>query len=101
MQNEIFKPDKKVDYSDDKINMEMLLEDNERSIRVMALDVHQKIATHCVETYACVYILEGEIEFTVDKKVYDLTRGEMLIIPKNAPHSLIAKTRSKMMLVRI
>ncbi len=101
MINEIFKPEKAVEYLDGSINTNILVENEDRSIRVMALDVHEKIGVHALNSNVCVYILEGEIEFTISGKIYDLRRNEMIIMPKNAPHSLISKDRSKMMLIRL
>jgi len=101
MLNEVFRPVKQADYVENAINVNILIENENSSIRVTAFDAHQHIAEHKVETHACAFVLEGEIEFTIETKKYTLSQGEMIIMPKNAPHSLIAKMKSKMLLVRL
>lgn len=101
MLEKTFKPAKLAQYNDDGINAEIIIENDERSIRVISLDAHQKISTHTTEMVACIYVLEGEIEFTLDTEVYDLVRGEMIIVPAQTPHSLFAKEMSKMILIKL
>jgi len=97
----IFKPQEMTEYVNGEISTKILVENALNSIRVVAFDEQRQIPEHKVPTHACVYVLEGMIDFTVEGKTYGLSQGEMLIIPPEAPHSVFAKMRSKMMLIRL
>ena len=45
------------------------------------------------------YVLEGKVQFTVDKKEYQLTEGMVIYIPPGSDHSLLALTDSKMLMI--
>jgi quercetin dioxygenase-like cupin family protein len=48
-----------------------------------------------------VYVIEGEVEVTISGKPLTLKQGETTVIPANAPHSVTAKTKFKMLLTMI
>lgn len=100
MYNKIFKPENLIECNN-AVNVEIISENENRSIRILSLGAHQKISTHKTELIACVYLLEGEIQFVINKEIYELIKGEMLIIPANTEHSLFAKMCSKMLLIKI
>ena len=45
------------------------------------------------------YVLEGKVQFTVDKKDYQLTEGMVIYLPPGSDHSLLALTDSKMLMI--
>ena len=45
-----------------------------------------------------VTVLEGTGQFTVDGKVYELHKGETLVMPAKKPHAVYAKEPFKMLL---
>ena len=45
------------------------------------------------------YILEGKVQFIVDKKEIQLTEGMVIYIPPGSDHSLLALTDSKMLMI--
>jgi quercetin dioxygenase-like cupin family protein len=45
------------------------------------------------------YVLEGKVQFIVDKKEYQLTEGMVIYIPPGSKHSLLALTDSKMLMI--
>ncbi|HLD49241.1 MAG TPA: cupin domain-containing protein [archaeon] len=71
------------------------------TVTVFAFDAGQKLSEHKAPFNAIVYLVEGEGEFIVGGKKHLLKAGEILIMPKNIPHSVNAKKRFKMMLVMI
>ncbi len=48
------------------------------------------VPTHHHESEQMSYLLEGSMEFDVDGKRVVVRRGEVLVIPSNAPHSGVA-----------
>lgn len=41
------------------------------------------------------YIIEGQLDMTIDEKLYSLTKGMYFVIPSNTLHSAIAITDCK------
>ena len=48
-----------------------------------------------------IQIIDGKLELTLNKKLYTLEKGDMIIMPANAPHALHAAERFKMILSMI
>lgn len=70
-------------------------------VTLFAFDKDQGLSEHTAAYDAMVQILDGEAEITVSGKPFQLSQGEMLIMPANEPHALRATTRFKMMLTMI
>jgi quercetin dioxygenase-like cupin family protein len=50
---------------------------------------------------ALVYVFDGEVEVKISGRPFNLTAGDMIIMPANKPHALKAIKQFKMMLVMI
>ena len=48
-----------------------------------------------------IYIVDGEVQITIDSKEMIVKKGEMVILPANKPHALNALSPFKMLLVMI
>jgi len=59
------------------------------------------LSEHTAPYDAMVYVLDGEVEVTIERKPITLGAGEMTIMPANKPHALKALTRFKMLLIMI
>jgi quercetin dioxygenase-like cupin family protein len=44
-----------------------------------------------------IYILEGEAEYTIDGKIYNLKKGQTITIPAKVSQQLVVKERVKIM----
>ncbi|MCI5162331.1 MAG: cupin domain-containing protein [Candidatus Electrothrix sp. AX5] len=71
------------------------------TVTLFAFDKDQGLSEHTAAYDAMVQVLDGEAEITVSGKSFQLSQGEMLIMPANEPHALRAITRFKMMLTMI
>jgi len=68
---------------------------------VFAFDKGEGLSEHTAPFDAVVYILEGEAEIRIDGRPHAVKAGEMIIMPADKPHALLATTRFKMLLVMI
>ena len=68
------------------------------SLTLFAFDKDEEIGTHDSSGDAMVTVLEGTGQFTVDGKVYELHKGETLVMPAKKPHAVYAKEQFKMLL---
>ena len=50
---------------------------------------------------AVVYMVEGEMEIKIGGDPYNVKAGEIIVMPPNIPHGLIAKQKSKLLLTMI
>jgi len=69
------------------------------SLTLFAFDKGEGLSTHTAAGDAFVQILEGEAQITIGGKEVLLRPGEVVVMPANVPHALLAATRFKMLLV--
>lgn len=89
------------DYIEGGIARQEILRSETGSVTVLSFDAGQGLGTHTAQFEVMIQILDGEGEFTIEGEVFHPKAGEILIIPKNAVHSVSAKVRFKMMLTKI
>lgn len=88
-----------VPYSDNAINSIMLALTKDLNITIFSFDKNEFINEHSAPADALVYILEGELEISIDKKIYIVKENEMILMPAKVLHSLKALDKSKMLLI--
>ncbi len=70
-------------------------------VTLFAIDEGEGLNTHSAPGDAMAYILDGQVEITIDKEKYQLEAGQMVVMPAKVPHSLAALKPFKMLLVLI
>ena len=90
-----------VDYHADSIVSREVLNKKTGTVTVFAIAQGQGLSEHTAPFDALVYILDGRAQITISGKDYELRTGEMIIMPANEPHALMALERFKMILVMI
>ncbi len=70
-------------------------------VTLFAIDEGEGLSTHSAPGDAMAYILDGQVEITIDKEKYLLEAGQMVVMPAKVPHSLAALKPFKMLLVLI
>ncbi|WP_123053852.1 cupin domain-containing protein [Clostridium sp. JN-1] len=68
------------------------------NITLFSLDLSEGISTHVTSGDAIVQILDGTAEITIGDDVFNVRKGETIIMPSNVPHGLEARERFKMLL---
>lgn len=61
----------------------------------------QELSEHTASVPAIIHIIEGEAQLTLGKDPYDARAGTWAHMPANLPHSLYAKTPTKMLLIML
>ena len=67
-------------------------------IKLFAFDEGTGLPEHGGPGQALINILEGEAEFDIEGKKVRVKQGESLVMPANAPHSVRAVSKFKMLL---
>ena len=68
------------------------------NITLFAFDSGQTISEHITPYNALVQVPQGEIEITIGGELNVVKSGQTIVMPKDIPHSLIAKEKSIMIL---
>ena len=90
-----------VNLNDEKFDREVLMENNNSSLSVIAIKKDEIIDTHTSLEDAAVYVLDGEIELHFDAEKFKLDKGEILLFKKDKEHKVYALKNSKFMLIKI
>lgn len=90
-----------IEAGNDKVHFKHIFNNENGGIALVAFKAGQKLDTHTAPAEVMVNVLEGEIEFTMLDKTNILKSGEFLLMGANVPHSVMAKTDSKMMLIKV
>ena len=88
-----------VEYQGDAIIMKMVAQKTSGNLLLFILDKGQGLIEHSASSDAYVYIIEGKIDFTLLQELHELKGGDLMNIPAKAAHTLIAKEKTKMLLV--
>jgi quercetin dioxygenase-like cupin family protein len=72
--------------------------DETANVTVFAFDTDQGLTEHTASRPAVIEMLRGRLEVTVDGETYDATPGFWLRMETGAPHALVAKEPSIMLL---
>lgn len=90
-----------VAYQEEAVVSRTLSQTKNGTVTVFAFDEGQGLSEHTAPFDAMAFILEGEAQVTIQEKEHLLKTGEMIIMPANQPHSLVALKKFKMLLVMI
>jgi quercetin dioxygenase-like cupin family protein len=71
------------------------------NITLFAFDKDESLTEHTSPFEAVVYIVEGEMEITIGGNPHTVSEGEIIVLPPNIPHGLVAKKQTKMLLTMI
>ena len=90
-----------VDYQSSTVVSRTIIERNVGSVTLFASDKGQGLSEHTAPFDALVYVLDGEVDITINGQSIRLKASEAIIMPANKPHALKALEKFKMMLVMV
>ena len=90
-----------IDYQEGSVVSRTIIDKATGTCTLFAFDGGQGLSEHTAPFDALVYILDGETEVTISGKSLHLKDGDMVIMPANEPHALLAIKKFKMMLIMI
>jgi quercetin dioxygenase-like cupin family protein len=88
-----------VEYQAGKVISVTFAQNDAVSITLFAFGKGEGISTHAASGDAMVYILDGKAEITVGSEIVNAETGQVIIMPANIPHGLVATENFKMLLV--
>jgi quercetin dioxygenase-like cupin family protein len=90
-----------VQYQEGSIVSREILRKETGTVTFFAFDKGQGLSEHTAPFDALVHILDGKAAITISGKEHLVEAGELIIMPANNPHALLAQERFKMMLIMI
>ena len=91
----------KIGYADGGVVSKQVLKNEAGNITLFSFDEGQGLSEHAAPFDALVQNLEGEAEIVLGGQPLQWKKGESVIMPAGVKHSLLAKTRFKMLLTMI
>ena len=88
-------------YQEGAVVSRILLKRAGGSITLFAFDTGQSLSEHTAPFDAVAHVLEGDAEITIAGTPLRVSAGEMVLMPANKPHAVLARTRFKMLLTMI
>lgn len=89
-----------VAYSSEKWQSQLLAEKEKTKIILFAFTQRQELKTHTAPVEVLLVVLEGEAMFTLGSTVSLMKAGEIIRIPANEPHAILAISNFKMLLIK-
>jgi quercetin dioxygenase-like cupin family protein len=90
-----------VKYQDGTIVSKQIIKKPNGNITLFAFDKGESLTEHTSPFEAVVYMVEGEMEIKIGGNPYKVKEGEIIVMPSDIPHELVAVEKSKMLLTMI
>jgi quercetin dioxygenase-like cupin family protein len=88
-------------YQDGAVVSRMLLKRGGGTVTLFAFDEGQSLSEHTTPFDAIAHVLEGDALITIAGTPLAVPAGQMVLMPANQPHAVMATTRFKMLLTMI
>jgi quercetin dioxygenase-like cupin family protein len=99
LKSKIFQFKDLINYQTDSIVSRVIVDTNNTKITLFAFDKDQSLSEHTTSFNAFLNIIEGNMAITISGEVFQVKDNHTIIMPAHAPHSLIANSKAKMLLV--
>lgn len=95
-----------IDYQNGSVVSKEVLKTNQGNVLLFAFDQEQGLSEHTSPYEVLLHVIDGEAEISItgtDGSVDQNTvrAGEIIRLPANQPHAVIAKRRFKMLLIML
>lgn len=90
-----------IQVQDSSIVSRQIIKKQNGNVTLFAFDKDESLSEHTSPYEALVHILEGKMVVTIGGHPEEIGEGEIILLPPNIPHSLVAKEKTKMILTMI
>ena len=97
----VLKAENLIEYQEGAVVSKEILRKNTGNITMFAFDKGEGLSEHTAPFDAIVQVIDGKAEITISGEKNILEKGNMIIMPANEPHSLLAIEKFKMILTMI
>jgi quercetin dioxygenase-like cupin family protein len=97
----ILKSEELVSYQEGAVVSRTIVQKKTGTITLFAFGEGQSLSEHTAPFDALISILDGEAAITIGEKEHHLSCGDMIILPADVPHAVLAKRQFRMLLAMI
>ncbi len=90
-----------VEYAADSIVSRTILDASAGTITLFAFDKGQKLSEHTAAYDAVVQVIDGLARLTIGGQEVRVSAGEVIGMPANVPHGVVAEEKFKMLLTMV
>lgn len=90
-----------IGYQDGSVVSKQIIKKPNGNVTLFAFDKDENLSEHTSPFDALVQIVDGEMEITIGGEPHMVSAGEMIKLPADIPHGLVAKEKSKMLLTMV
>lgn len=90
-----------IDYQTKSIVSKQIIKKPNGNVTLFAFDKDESLTEHTSPYEALVQIVEGRMTITIGEQPYNVEEGEVILLPPNIPHGLVALEKTKMLLTMI
>lgn len=90
-----------IEYQDNSVVSIELMKKQTGTVTLFAFDNGEGLSEHTAPFDAMIQVLDGTLELTLGGQLYTINDGEMIIMPRDVPHALLAQTKLKILLTMI
>jgi quercetin dioxygenase-like cupin family protein len=85
----------------DSIVSKTILDKPAGTVTLFAFDKGQKLSEHTAPYDAIIQVLDGVGQIIIDGDTNDVCAGEIIIMPADVPHAVVAEEKFKMLLIMV
>jgi len=90
-----------IGYAPDSIVSKTILDKHVGTVTLFAFDAGQRLSEHTSPYDAIIQVTEGRAVVMIGGQPKDVSAGEIIIMPANVPHAVVADEKFKMLLIMI
>lgn len=90
-----------IQYQQNSIVSRQIVKKPNGNITLFAFDKDESLSEHTSPFEALVNIVEGSMKITIGGSPFTIEEGEIILLPPDIPHGLIALQKTKMLLTMI
>lgn len=90
-----------INVQDKSIVSRQIIKKPNGNVTLFAFDKDESLTEHTSPYEALVQIVEGRMTITIGGNPYNVEEGELILLPPNIPHGLVALEKTKMLLIMI
>ena len=98
---EVHKLASQIEDGTDKVHFKNIFENANGGVSLLAFKAGQALAEHLAPAEVMVYVIEGEVKFTMLDQPHVIKAGEFMLMGEDVRHSVTALADSKVILVKI
>lgn len=90
-----------VAYADGSVVSKTLVQNAAGTVTLFSFDAGQALSEHTAPFDALAHIVDGEAELTIGGAAVRAVEGQLVLMPADVPHAVLARAKFKMLLIMI